>query len=133
MEDNQFSLEKYLNREQRNLFFVLKNFVPLRMYGFKRYYVSSSGPEVLVELSSLRKNIKIRFLWSGNSCLQIYIIKSCVFNNKEINIMDLSQNEYYKKKLFELNECEDIDMVLEKYSAFFNSEIMPFLKENCWI
>lgn len=133
MEDSQIFLDKYLNREQRNLFFVLKNFVSLRMYGFKRYYASSSGPEVFVEISSLRKNVKIRFLWSGNSGLQIYIMKSYIFNNKEINIMDLSQNEYYKKTLFELNECEDIDMVLEKYSAFFNSEIMPFLKENRWI
>jgi len=133
MEDSQDFLEKYLNREQRNLFLVLKNFASLRKYEFERYYASGSGPEVLVEVSSMRKKIKIRFLWSGNSDLQVCIIKSCIFNKKEINILDLSQNDSYKKILFELNNCEDIDMVLEKYSEFFNSEILPVLKKKRWI
>ncbi len=53
MENN---VNSFLNRDESNLFLVLKNFTILRKYGLKKFYVNCSGPEVLVELSSLKKN-----------------------------------------------------------------------------
>ncbi len=81
----------------------------------------------------VKKNMKIRFLWSGNSDLQIHIIKPKFFKDNEINILDLSQNESRKKELLKLNNCEDVDLVLKKYSSFFESETLPFLKNKNWI
>jgi hypothetical protein len=126
-------VDNFLNRDESNLFFVLKNFAFLRKYGFKKYYANSSGPEVLVELSSLKRNIIIRFLWSGNSGLQVYIIRPGFFNNKEINILDISHNENNKKELLKLCDCEDVNLVLEKYSSFFELEVIPFLKKKSLI
>ena len=113
-----------------NYFFVLKNFAFLRKYGYKRYYVNCSGPEVLVELSSLKENVKIRFLWSGNSGLQMHIIRPGLFKNKEINILDISHDESKKRKLIKLEDREDVNMVLEKYSSFFELEVVPYLKKR---
>ncbi len=125
--------DNFLNRDESNLFLVLKNFAFLRKYGFKKYYANSSGPEVLVELTSLKRDVKIRFLWSGNSGLQVHIIRPEFFKNKEINILDTSHNEINKKELLKLDDCEDVNLVLEKYSSFFELEVIPFLKKKGWI
>ena len=133
MESRVQHIDNFLNRDESNLFFVLKSFTFLRKYGFKKYYVNTSGPEVLIELSSMKRNAKIRFLWSGNSDLQIHIIRPRFFNNKEINILDISHDVSKKKGLLELNDCENVNLVLEKYSSFFELEIIPFLKKKNWI
>ena len=126
-------VDNFLNRDEGNLFLVLKNFAFLRKHEFKKYYANSSGPEILVELTSMKKNVMIRFLWSGNSDLQVLVIKSGFFNNKEINILDISHNESKKNELIKLDDCEDVNLVLEKYSSFFELEVIPFLKKKGWI
>lgn len=126
-------MENILSRDETNLFFVLKHFRFLRDYGFKRFYINCFGSEVILELSSIKKDIKIRFLWAGNSNLQIHIIRPFFLNDKQINILNLVKNDNEKKELLKLDNCEGIEFVLKKYSSFFEFYVLPFLIKSKWL